>query len=129
MSEASKRWLDFAYQDLRMPELAMRETLYNQVCLKAQQCAEKAIKEPQAHQGQTPPRTHRLADLLGLLDLNPFAEQQFEVQLLDRFHIPTRYPEALLGSLPEGLTNAQDAKEALTIAKQIMDRSNNLFRR
>ncbi len=102
MSEASKRWLDFAYQDLRMAELAMREALYNQVCFHAQQCAEKAIKGLLVYQGQTPPRAHRLADLLRLLDPNPFAEQQFEVQLLDRFYIPTRYPDALPGSLRKG---------------------------
>ena len=127
MSEASKRWLDFAYQDLRMAELAMREALYNQVCFHAQQCAEKAIKRLPAHQGQTPSLTHRLTDLLGLLDPNPFAEQRLEVQLLDRFYIPTRYPDALPGSLPEGLPNAQDAKEALTVAKQIMDRIKQLI--
>ena len=127
MSDASKRWLDFAHQDLRMAELAMTEALYSQVCFHAQQCAEKAIKGLLVHQGQTPPRTHRLGDLLGLLDPNPFAEQRLEVQLLDRFYIPTRYPDALPGSLPEGLPNAQDAKEALTVAKQIMDRIKQLI--
>ena len=120
MSDASKRWLDFAHQDLRMAELAMTEALYNQVCFHAQQCAEKAIKGLLVHQGQTPPRTHRLGDLLGLLDPNPFAEQRLEVQLLDRFYIPTRYPDALPGSLPEGLPNAQDAQEALTVAEKII---------
>ena len=120
MSDASKRWLDFAHQDLRMAELAMTEALYSQVCFHAQQCAEKAIKGLLAHQGQTPPRTHRLGDLLGLLDPNPFAEQRLEVQLLDRFYIPTRYPDALPGSLPEGLPNAQDAQEALTVAEKII---------
>jgi len=120
MSEAIKRWLDFAHQDLRMAELAMTEALYNQVCFHAQQCAEKAIKGLLVHQGQTPPRTHRLGDLLGLLDPNPFAEQRLEVQLLDRFYIPARYPDALPGSLPEGLPNAQDAQEALTVAEKII---------
>ena len=120
MSDASKRWLDFAHQDLRMAELAMTEALYSQVCFHAQQCAEKAIKGLLVHQGQTPPRTHRLGDLLGLLDPNPFAEQRLEVQLLDRFYIPTRYPDALPGSLPEGLPNAQDAQEALTVAEKII---------
>ena len=129
MSDASKRWLDFAHQDLRMAELAMTEALYSQVCFHAQQCAEKAIKGLLAHQGQTPPRTHRLGDLLGLLDPNPFAEQRLEVQLLDRFYIPTRYPDALPGSLPEGLPNAQDAKEALTTAKQIIDQIEQLIQK
>jgi HEPN domain-containing protein len=69
----SDRWLALAYQDLRVAELAMTEALYNQVCFHCQQCAEKAVKGLLAHQGQNPPRTHRLGDLLGLLDPNPLA--------------------------------------------------------
>jgi HEPN domain-containing protein len=116
----SERWLLFAHQDLRMAEMAMGEGLYNQVCFHAQQCAEKAIKGLLAHQRKIPPRTHRLADLLGLLEPDPFAEDRIEIQLLDRFYLPTRYPDALPGSLPEGLPDAGDAQEALTIAGKVL---------
>ena len=115
----SERWLLFAHQDLRMAEMAMGEGLYNQVCFHAQQCAEKAIKGLLAHQRKIPPRTHRLADLLGLLEPDPFAEDRIEIQLLDRFYLPTRYPDALPVSLPEGLPDAGDAQEALTIAGKV----------
>ena len=116
----SERWLLFAHQDLRMAEMAMGEGLYNQVCFHAQQCAEKAIKGLLAHQRKIPPRTHRLADLLGLLEPDPFAEDRIEIQLLDRFYLPTRYPDALPGLLPEGLPDAGDAQEALTIAGKVL---------
>jgi len=116
----SERWLLFAHQDLRMAEMAMEEGLYNQVCFHAQQCAEKAIKGLLAHQQKIPPRTHRLADLLGLLEPDPFAEDRIEILLLDRFYLPTRYPDALPGSLPEGLPDAQDAQEALIIARKVL---------
>jgi HEPN domain-containing protein len=115
----SERWLLFAHQDLRMAQMAMEEGLYNQVCFHAQQCAEKAIKGLLAHQRKIPPRTHRLADLLGLLEPDPFAEDRIEIQLLDRFYLPTRYPDALPVSLPEGLPDAGDAQEALTIAGKV----------
>ena len=114
----SERWLLFAHQDLRMAELATTEGLYNQVCFHSQQCAEKAIKGLLAHQGKVPPRTHRFADLLGLLDPNPFAEEGFAVQLLDRFY---RYPEVSPGALPEGLSS-QDAQDTLTTARNILAR-------
>jgi HEPN domain-containing protein len=116
----SERWLLFAHQDLRMAEMAMEEGLYNQVCFHAQPCAEKAIKGLLAHQRKIPPRTHRLADLLGLFEPDPFAEDRIEIQLLDRFYLPTRYPDALPGSLPEGLPDAGDAQEALTIAGKVL---------
>lgn len=114
----SERWLDFARQDLRMAELAMREGLYNQVCFHAQQCVEKAIKGLLASQGHVPPRTHHLADLLNLLDPQLLGEIQIEVQLLDRFYLPTRYPDALPGTLPEGLPDEQDAVQALAVARK-----------
>jgi len=125
----SERWLLFAHEDLRMAEMAMGEGLYNQVCFHSQQCAEKAIKGLLAHQRKMPPRTHRLADLLELLDPDLFAEDRIEIQLLDRFYLPTRYPDALPGSLPEGLPDAQDAQEALTIAEKVLTQVKQLIRR
>lgn len=121
MNNQSERWLVFARQDLRMTELAMTEDLYNQACFHCQQCAEKAVKGLVTHQGQVPPRTHRLGDLLGLLDPNPLAELALAVQLLDRFYIPTRYPDALPGALPEGLPDAEDAQEALTVTRRMLE--------
>jgi len=42
--------------------------------------------------------------------------------LLDRFYIPTRYPDALPGMLPDGLPGARDAREALGMAQQTLER-------
>ena len=64
-----------------------------------------------------PPRTHRIVDLLSLLKNNPF---DVKVQLLDRFYIPTRYPDALPGMLPEGLPERGDAEHALDSARQTL---------
>ncbi len=44
MNENSKRWLYFAYEDLRVAELVWGQAIYNQVCFHAQQCIEKALK-------------------------------------------------------------------------------------
>jgi HEPN domain-containing protein len=117
MSAESERWLRFAKEDLRMAELALQDGINNQVCFHAQQGAEKAIKGLLAFQGVTPPRTHRIADLVSLVKYNPF---DLEVQLLDRFYIPTRYPDALPGVLPEGLPERHDAEQALNTARQVL---------
>jgi len=37
---------------------------------------------------------------------------------LDDFYIPTRYPDAIPGAMPEGLPNAEDAREALEVAEE-----------
>jgi HEPN domain-containing protein len=87
--------------------------------LHSQQCAEKVIKALLLLQGKTLARTHLLGNLLNLLHPNPFAAS-LDIQLLDRFCIPTRYPDALPGSLPEGLPNHEDATEALAVARQVL---------
>ena len=92
MREAD-RWLEFAKQDLRVAELAMGEGLYNQVCFHAQQCVEKVLKGWLAEKGKRIPRTHSMADLLTLIPASALAGVAEDILLLDRFYIPTRYPE------------------------------------
>lgn len=120
MSEG-ERWFQFAREDLAMAEFARRAGIFNQVCFHAQQCVEKVVKGILNEQGVTPPRTHRLSDLLPLLTPNPFADIALNLQLLDRFYIPTRYPDALPEA--EGMPNEADADEALMIAREVMQRS------
>lgn len=127
MKGESKRWLQFAGEDFQMAELAMQERIYNQACFHSQQCAEKAVKGLLLLQGKTPPRTHLLGDLLTLLDSNPFTNS-LDIQLLDRFYIPTRYPDALPGSLPEGLPAHEDAAEALATTRKVLETAIALIR-
>lgn len=116
-------WFQFAREDLAMAELARQAGICNQVCFHAQQCAEKVVKGLLSEQGMLPPRTHRLSDLLPLLQPNPFSDIVLDLQLLDRFYIPTRYPDALPGTLAEGMPNEADADEALMVVRQVVQRS------
>jgi len=50
-----------------MAELAMNESIYNQVCFHSLQCVEKCIKGLMTDLGKTTPRTHSIVDLLGQL--------------------------------------------------------------
>jgi len=122
MNEAVDRWIIFAREDLRMAELALAEGIFNQVCFHAQQCVEKAIKGWLEQQGQIPPRTHRMADLLALLSPDLMGELTDAIRVLDRFYIPTRYPDALPGILPDGMPRRQDAEEALNVARSTLQR-------
>lgn len=122
MKRAADHWLAFAREDLRMAELALSEGIFNQVCFHAQQCVEKAIKGWLEQHGQTPPRTHRMADLLTLLPPDLMGDLIDELLLLDRFYIPTRYPDALPGTLAEGAPRERDAIEALDLAGRALER-------
>lgn len=123
MNAQDEIWLSFAREDLRMAELAMSACIYNQVCLHSQQCVEKAIKALIARQERLVPRTHRLTDLLEVLGLepNPLEQMTADIRLLERYYIPTRYPDALPGSVATGLPDETDAQEAIEVARRVME--------
>ena len=119
--EEARRWLEFAGEDLRMAELAVGADIFNQACFHAQQAVEKCLKASLILQGELVPRTHLIADLV---QQQPPAARTaldaFETTLLelDQFYIPTRYPDAVPGSLPEGLPQRQHAEKALEVARR-----------
>ncbi len=96
--------------------------IYNQTCFHSQQGVEKTLKGfLRAHDGSVP-RTHFLDDLLNLcieIDGN-FSKLKEKCLKLDKYYIPTRYPDALPGTLPEGLPEEKDAQEALSFLQEIM---------
>jgi HEPN domain-containing protein len=122
MNEIADRWLAFAREDLRVAEIMMPEGIYNQVCFHAQQCVEKALKSVLVRQGQAPPRTHSITDLLNLVPQSLLADLRDDLGRLDDFYIPTRYPDALPGTLPEGLPGKIEAEEALGLARSVLER-------
>jgi HEPN domain-containing protein len=122
MSDVADRWLAFAYEDLRVAEIALEEGIYNQVCFHAQQCVEKALKSALAREGRVPPRVHSITDLLRLLPAEWFVTRQDDIVGLDDYYIPTRYPDALPGTLPEGLPGRSEAEEALSLARLVLER-------
>jgi HEPN domain-containing protein len=61
----------------------------------------------------------RMANLLALLSPDLLGELIDGLRLLDRFYIPTRYPDALPGSVLE-LPTQDDAQEALGLARRAL---------
>jgi len=119
MSEVHN-WLEFAKNDLRAAELLLEDKIYNLVCFHAQQCVEKCLKAWLLSKDLSVPRTHRMADLLPLLPDEIAEKLDNRLILFDQFYIPTRYPDAFPGILPEGLPDEEDAKEALELAHETM---------
>ena len=128
MNESARRCLAFADEDLQVAELTFGSSLWNQVCFHSHQCAEKSLKALVADWGGNPPRTHRLTDLLTLLDDTALDELADELRLLEGFYIPTRCPDALSGTLLEALPGEQEAKEALTAARRVSDAIREMLR-
>jgi len=105
-----------------MAELALKEGIYNQTCFHSQQCVEKSLKGFIAFKGKIHPQTHKLVDILSFASPGPFDDLTDKIIILDRFYILTRYPDALPGTLPEGLPTEKDAKEAIEVARLVFER-------
>jgi len=105
-----------------MAELALAGALYNQVCFHCQQCLEKLLKALLADQGTAIPRTHSIVDLLALFPTDFLNDLRDELGDMDLYYLPTRYPDALPGSLAEGLPGREDAEEALLLTRAVMQR-------
>lgn len=104
-----------------MASLGFGESLWNQVCFHSHQAAEKSLKALLAYEGDLPPRTHRLINLSKSLEdrYPPLIELADDLLVLENYYIPTRYPDAIPGSLPESLPDRGDAQEALTTAERV----------
>ena len=118
----SRRWIELAVEDEKMAELAYKARLYNQACFHSQQAGEKCLKALLLHTEGKFPKTHSLIELLMLVSLKDesLLELKDDCLYLDQFYVPTRYPDAPLGNLPEGQPNKEDAKKATEILTKIM---------
>jgi len=118
-----KKWIDFAKEDLAAGEIMMNEKIYNKVCFFSQQGAEKLLKVMILKKRESIPKLHSISELLFICkELYPSIDVDEDALIgLDDYSIPTRYPDAVLGSLPEGLPDKEDAENALKSVKKLYD--------
>ncbi len=121
-NEMFQRWLKRATEDLIVARLVLSEQHMAHVCFLSQQCLEKSLKAYLLEKNGKYPRTHRLVDLLGectAIDKS-FSTFLADCIIVDQYYIPTRYPDAMPGSLPDGMPSETEAKEAIAIAEKVL---------
>ena len=120
----AERWLKTAQEDLEAARLLFEGHKYAQCCFLAQQSAEKAVKalwylldaEPWGHSVQRLLEEFPQPELIA--DLESWVEQ---AALLDKFYIPTRYPNGLPDLTPGQVYRSRDAEEGLTAAGALLE--------
>ena len=120
-SEAD-RWFQEAQYDLETARYLAEGRRFNTACFVAQQAAEKAVKAFLYAQGVEEPWGHSVATLLG--EAATFDQSLGSIAelgaVLDKFYIPTRYPNSLPGSIPSRAYVAADADQAIGAAEQVL---------
>jgi HEPN domain-containing protein len=120
MSKPHEEWFARAEDDYKFAKVGLREKFYSQVCFLSQQVIEKILKGCLVSQNKMYPKTHKLVDLFRLCNLKWLKPFENKLKLIDEFYIPTRYPDGIPGGLPNRLVNESDAKEALSVADEIL---------
>lgn len=110
----AERWLKQAEKDIEGKR-------YHLACFLSQQSAEKSLKaflfaKKKSAWG------HSVAELCEDCSTSDkdFKELKKKASLLDKFYIPTRYPNGLPGGIPSDAFNALDAKRAIEISDEIL---------
>ncbi|HHW58426.1 MAG TPA: HEPN domain-containing protein [Clostridia bacterium] len=116
-----KQWLEYADSDYKAAAELLKTDLHNIVCFHAQQAIEKFLKAYLVLNGINPPKIHSIILLLKVcMELSEdFAKFKNNAKIIDMFYIPSRYPNAPLGSLPDGIPSKNDAQKAFEIAQKL----------
>jgi HEPN domain-containing protein len=114
------RWLRQAEYDLRSARHSSEGDFHAAACFQAQQAVEKALKAYLYAQGERLVLGHSVAELCARCARvdERFSALARDVAVLDRFYIPTRYPNGLPGGIPAEAYLAEDSHRALSLAEQ-----------
>lgn len=117
------KWILAAEDDLKLAKVILKEeNFYSAICFHSQQSIEKSLKAFLLYQNFSEDlRTHRLEDLVNLSTKynKNFLNFLDDCKILDQYYIPTRYPDALIGTTSDGVYRLEEAEESIKIARKI----------
>lgn len=128
MPERSADWWQQAQRDLQNARWEMEGGFYEWACFVAQQGAEKALKAVYHRLGGEAwghTLVHLLEGLREKVSVPPAVQECG--RLLDRFYIPTRYPNAWEQGAPSAFYSKEDAARAIACAEEILRFCNSLL--
>jgi HEPN domain-containing protein len=122
--EEAKRWLNEAEKDLEAAKVLKEKELFHLSCFHSEQAAQKALKSYLYFKGER----FIFINSVGKLALTSVEfDEEFRkilrnAEKLDRYYIPTRYPDALaFPAVPSESYNIEDAETALNDANLIFN--------
>jgi len=117
------RWFDQAMDDYRFVEWVKQENrFFDKGCFIAQQSGEKALKACLYASGERRVIGHSLFEMISRLIkiTDEFESIEEPCKRLDRFYIPTRYPNGLPGGSPYQVYSTTELHTALVDLKVVI---------
>ena len=121
MASRAADWIGQAERDIQAAQASMDAGLFEWACFIAQQAAEKAVKAvAQARAGDA--MGHAVSRLLQAVFDGPVPKELLDAAgRLDRFYIPTRYPNGWAAGKPGDYYSREDAEAAISDARGIVE--------
>ena len=121
--DEGRRWMDQAERDLDDARYSAKGERCSLACFLSQQAAEKALKGFLYSRGAENVWGHSVAELCAdAAEADPaFGEMTPRAGGLDKYYIPTRYPNGLPGGIPADAFNSRDASMAIALAQETLD--------
>ena len=123
--EESLRWLTQAKDEFQDADDLRKRRRFYLALFHFQQAAEKALKAYLYLKVKSIEvfYTHSIDDLLEMtVDVDSNFKEVAQAKKLDRYYIPTRYPNGLPGGVPSRyFDDPKEAKEAMKLAKRVIE--------
>ncbi|OGQ11608.1 MAG: hypothetical protein A2026_11410 [Deltaproteobacteria bacterium RBG_19FT_COMBO_46_12] len=123
--EESLRWLTQAKDEFQDADDLRKRNRFYLALFHFQQAAEKALKAYLYLKVKSIEvfYTHSINDLLEMtMDIDPDFKEVAQAKKLDKYYIPTRYPNGLPGGVPSRyFDDPKEAEEAMELAKRMIE--------
>lgn len=118
-----KRWFNQTLRDIDDAKFARDGQRFNLTCFLAQQAAEKALKAYLYAEGSESVWGHSVAELCADAEVfdKSFGNLRKKAAPLDRYYIPTRYPNGLPGGIPAEAYQEDDAVKSINMAEEVIE--------
>ncbi|MCL6557381.1 MAG: HEPN domain-containing protein [Firmicutes bacterium] len=122
MPERSKDWLNQAQRDLDSAAVMMQNGIFEWTCFVSQQAAEKAVKAV-LQKMNAAAWGHSVFDLLRILAKRVSVSDELLdcARALDKYYIPTRYPNGFESGSPYEYFTRRDAEDAVFCGRRIFE--------
>ena len=127
----ANRWLLQAEDDLKFVEWILGEgVFFDKGCFISQQAGEKALKACLYGVGRRRVFGHSLFEMIADLSKldSVFEEISNEGRRLDRFYVPTRYPNGLPGGVPYQVYSLEDLEDACEDVRKVCQTARNFLK-
>lgn len=118
----AKDWFEQAKDDLKHAKNSLKIGDYGWACFASQQAAEKAVKALYMKNNSVA-WGHSITELLEGLpeEIKPDEKLIEKAKILDKYYIPTRYPNAHPSGPAYKFYTKKEAEEAIKICEEVID--------